>query len=323
MTDTTEFFELSHENGIAHLQLNRPERMNTMTPAFFPALRDAVRRLDGEGATRAMVISSTGKHFSAGMSLDVFAGSELALAATTARERLAFQESLRKLMDCFSALDEARFPIVCAIQGGCIGGALDLGGVAHAVHPYVDHYGAGLLARQHNQLAESLQQFTAATTASPGYGVAWLAQAETALMIGEQDVAGAAVEQGQRAAVSPSPALRRRLAAQRALIEGDPPAAVQQWRAVAVATPDDTDVELNLARARGAGGDFSGAVGALQTLSQRDGNDPRVWFELGKFSILRGDAQPAVDDYLVRALVQFKRSRDLYGHAETVNALGV
>ena len=61
------------------------------------------------------------------MSLDVFApAAELALAATTARERLAFQESLRRLIDCFSALDEARFPIVCAIQGGCIGGALDL-----------------------------------------------------------------------------------------------------------------------------------------------------------------------------------------------------
>ena len=127
MTDThSEFFGLSHENGIAHLQLNRPERMNTMTPAFFPAIRDVARRLDAEGQTRAMVLSSTGKHFSAGMSLDVFAGSDLALAAGTPRERLAFQSSLRQLIDCFTALDEALFPIVCAIQGGCIGGALDL-----------------------------------------------------------------------------------------------------------------------------------------------------------------------------------------------------
>jgi len=121
-----EFFALSHEGPVAHLQLNRPERMNTMTPAFFPALRDAVRGLSDEGATRALVISSTGKHFSAGMALEVFASDFAALAATTARERLGFQESLRKLIDCFSALDEARFPIVCAIQGGCIGGALDL-----------------------------------------------------------------------------------------------------------------------------------------------------------------------------------------------------
>ena len=121
-----EFFALSHENGVGHLQLNRPERMNTMAPAFFPAIRDAVRQLDDTGATRALVISSTGKHFSAGMSLDVFAGDDLALTTDTARDRLSFQASLRKLMDCFCAIDEARFPVVCAIQGGCIGGALDL-----------------------------------------------------------------------------------------------------------------------------------------------------------------------------------------------------
>jgi enoyl-CoA hydratase len=121
-----EFFEISQHDGIAHLKLNRPERMNTMTMAFFPAIRDAVRSLSDEGTTRALVISSTGKHFSAGMALDVFANDEAMLGVKTARDRLSFQQSLRKLMDCFTALDEARFPIVCAIQGGCIGGALDL-----------------------------------------------------------------------------------------------------------------------------------------------------------------------------------------------------
>ncbi len=124
--DQSDFFDLDRADPVAHLRLNRPERMNTMTPAFFPAIRDAVRELDDAGATRALVISSTGKHFSAGMSLDVFAGDGLALSTSTARERLGFQTSLRKLMDCFTAIDEARFPVICAIQGGCIGGALDL-----------------------------------------------------------------------------------------------------------------------------------------------------------------------------------------------------
>lgn len=122
----SEFFDLSHDSGVAHLRLDRPERMNTMTPAFFPAIRDAVRRLGDDGATRALVLSSTGKHFSAGMALEVFAGTDALLATASARQRLAFQESLRKLMDCFSALDEARFPVIAAIQGGCIGGGLDL-----------------------------------------------------------------------------------------------------------------------------------------------------------------------------------------------------
>jgi enoyl-CoA hydratase len=124
---SNEFFILTQpEPGLAHLQFNQPERMNTMSPAFFPALRDAVRALDDAGETRVLVISSSGKHFSAGMALDTFAGQGAMLDTGSARTRLSFQASLRRLMDCFSVLDEARFPVLCAVQGGCIGGALDL-----------------------------------------------------------------------------------------------------------------------------------------------------------------------------------------------------
>jgi enoyl-CoA hydratase len=148
----SEFFRLEVREHIAHLQLNRPERMNTMSPPFFPAVRDAVRALHDDGSARALLISSTGKHFSAGMALDVFAeapartaepsmdrrnphgesqreaiGALMSMLDTaTPRARLSFQDSLRKLMDCFDAIDQARFPVICAIQGGCIGGALDL-----------------------------------------------------------------------------------------------------------------------------------------------------------------------------------------------------
>jgi enoyl-CoA hydratase len=122
-----QFFDVCHDerSGIAELVLNQPQRLNTMTPAFFTALRDAVRRLDDGGATRVLLIRSTGKHFSAGMALDVFA--DLAqLDARDARSRLAFQRNLRRLMDCFDTLEAAHFPVLCAVQGGCIGGGLDL-----------------------------------------------------------------------------------------------------------------------------------------------------------------------------------------------------
>ena len=121
-----QFFDLDTQDGIAHLRLNRPERMNTLAPVFFTGLRDAVRGLADAGAARVLVVSSTGKHFCAGMALDVFAGDALALASDTARQRLNFQATLRRLMDCISALDEARFPVICAVQGGCVGGGLDL-----------------------------------------------------------------------------------------------------------------------------------------------------------------------------------------------------
>lgn len=122
------YFDLhADDSGVAHLQLNRPQALNTFTPEFYPALRDAVLALHDGGRTRALVISSTGKHFSAGMALEVFAASGSALLDTgNARARLSFTESLRRLMRCFEVIDEARFPVICAVQGGCIGGALDL-----------------------------------------------------------------------------------------------------------------------------------------------------------------------------------------------------
>ncbi len=120
------FFQITSSGGVAHLVLNQPQRLNTMSPPFFPLLRDTVRGLADEGTTRVLVISSTGKHFSAGMALDVFDSDEAMLVTGTARARLSFQESLRRLVDCFSALDEVRFPVICAVQGGCIGGGLDL-----------------------------------------------------------------------------------------------------------------------------------------------------------------------------------------------------
>jgi len=70
-----DFFRLDHDpaTGVAELVLNRPERMNTMVPAFFPALRDAVQALDDAGDTRVLLLRGEGKHFSAGMALDTFA----------------------------------------------------------------------------------------------------------------------------------------------------------------------------------------------------------------------------------------------------------
>jgi len=126
-----DFFRIDQDpaTGIAELVLNRPERMNTMAPAFFPALRDAVQALDDAGATRVLIVRGEGKHFCAGMALDTFApdGAMQAMLDTgSARKRLAFQTQLRRLMASFDAIDAARFPVVCAVQGACVGGALDL-----------------------------------------------------------------------------------------------------------------------------------------------------------------------------------------------------
>ena len=124
--DSPDFRIDTPAHGIAHLQLCRPERLNALTPAFFRGLRAAVQALDDAGETRVLVISSTGRHFSAGMALETFDGGLPMLDTGSARKRLAFQDGLRRLMQTVDVLETARFPVICAVQGGCVGGALDL-----------------------------------------------------------------------------------------------------------------------------------------------------------------------------------------------------
>ena len=201
-------------------------------------------------------------------------------------------------------------------------GNTDSGDARNCVQPLLDGFGNAMLARQRSAPAEAVSQLRKVTNAAPDFDVAWLLLADTAQAIGDMDTAYDAIEQGLHAARS-SPYLQRRFRAERALLDGDPPAAAAEWRARMAETPDDTYAELGYARALGAGGDFKGATTALQKLVARDPNDARAWFELGKFSILEGQVQRAVDDYLVRALVLHKRSGNRYGQAETTNALGI
>ena len=65
-------FKVEIEAGVAHIQLKRPEAMNTMTRAFWNELPAIVKDIDDNARARCIVISSTGKHFSAGMDLSVF-----------------------------------------------------------------------------------------------------------------------------------------------------------------------------------------------------------------------------------------------------------
>ena len=127
-----ECFDITTDGGVAHIQLNRPEKRNAMTRGFWDELPEAVRALDKSGDTRVIVLSSTGPHFSAGIDLASFAdmagdlGSGETQAHKAANRGLAFYQNVKRMQKCFTALEQARVPVLCAIQGGCIGGGVDL-----------------------------------------------------------------------------------------------------------------------------------------------------------------------------------------------------
>ena len=123
--DKLSCFSLSIENHVAHLVLNRPEAMNTMGPTFWKELDGVLKRLHSSGEARALVISSTGKHFSAGMSLDTFS-SAIQMDDHSPEGRAAIFDSLTDMQATFTLLETMRIPVIAAIHGGCIGGAVDM-----------------------------------------------------------------------------------------------------------------------------------------------------------------------------------------------------
>jgi len=120
-----ECFEVSVEGKVAHLRLSRPERRNAMTAAFWVELPAIVRELDAGGGVRALVLSSTGPHFCAGLDLAMFQSSG-DLGGATPEARLRFRRELERLQASLDSLASARFPAIAAIQGGCIGGGVDM-----------------------------------------------------------------------------------------------------------------------------------------------------------------------------------------------------
>src|SRR3712207_519187 len=111
--------------GVAHVELARPERMNAMDREMFAAIGDTFRRLGADSEVRCILLSGRGKHFTAGLDLQ-YAASQFGPSADPGRAAEARLRHIQWLQDAFTAVEQARVPVVAAIHGGCIGAGVDL-----------------------------------------------------------------------------------------------------------------------------------------------------------------------------------------------------
>ena len=127
-------FDVAITDKVAHLIMKRPDKRNSMTPEFWRELPAIVEDIDQRASARVIVISSTGPHFTAGMDLSAFqqdpalvaSGSDEPANAGKLRHGATFHDTASYFQRCFSALENCRIPVIAAIQGGCIGGGVDM-----------------------------------------------------------------------------------------------------------------------------------------------------------------------------------------------------
>lgn len=120
-----ETLSLTIEDGVAHVKLTRGEQLNTMTPQFWDDMIEAFATIEGDPSVRAVVLSSTGRHFTAGLDLNsanILQEKEL----DAARQRYGFIKHLQHLQKAFNVIEECRVPVIAAVHGACIGGGVDM-----------------------------------------------------------------------------------------------------------------------------------------------------------------------------------------------------
>ena len=123
-------FTVDVADHVASLVLSRPDELNTMSRDFWVELGEVLEEINKNSEVRVVVMSSTGKHFCAGMDLSAFSNGVDNIPDGKKPDHARIGEAVyrvaKELQGYISSVEKIRVPVIAAIQGGCIGGAVDL-----------------------------------------------------------------------------------------------------------------------------------------------------------------------------------------------------
>ena len=101
------------QDGVTHLVLNRPDKLNALNVEVFHELRNHVADIAADESVRCVILRGAGKCFSAGHDLGDIAEGEDVPSPFWHSETLRLMETLPK-------------PVIAAVHGHCYTGALEV-----------------------------------------------------------------------------------------------------------------------------------------------------------------------------------------------------
>jgi enoyl-CoA hydratase len=113
------------DGAVSTLILNRPERLNTITPGLVEDLRAALAEAQADDAVRVIRLKGAGRAFCAGYDIDWGAEVMRDSEGDEPWDPMADLALMSRFVDTYMSLWRSRKPVIAQVHGFCVGGGTD------------------------------------------------------------------------------------------------------------------------------------------------------------------------------------------------------
>ena len=123
-----EFYLVEKKPPIAWVFLNKPQKKNAMNPPAWKETVPIFHDLESDDCIRAIILASSGEHFSAGLDLAtvVLEIPELLDKEQKGGTKKKLLQKIYEFQYGITCIERCRKPVIAAINGYCIGAGLDM-----------------------------------------------------------------------------------------------------------------------------------------------------------------------------------------------------
>lgn len=126
-TTNYDFLSLEIKNSIASITLNNPKKTNAINELMWREIKEVFEKIHSMDKIKVCILKSNAKHFSSGIDINFLISIMEKLEKLPKEKRSeALYDQIKNMQESMNAIEKCAKPVIAAIHGLCVGGAVDL-----------------------------------------------------------------------------------------------------------------------------------------------------------------------------------------------------